>query len=84
MPSEPSIASQLALIQAFLRDGSIKLISVSSGQPALVVHRAPTIDVQYRVAMIKENCAPYLLSAKWIFPHEGSVAFGPSPYVPEQ
>jgi hypothetical protein len=59
-------------------------IRVSAGQPALVVHRAPAIEVQNRVAIVEEKCAPYLPSTEWVLLNEGLVTLDPFPYVPKQ
>lgn len=84
MPLEPYVASPSAVVQLVLRECWVYSISVSSGQPALAIHCAPAIEVQKRVTMIEEKCTPYLRSTEWVLLHERSVAFDPSPYVPEQ
>lgn len=44
----------------------------------------PAVDIQNGIAMVKEKCTPDFRPTITMLFYQGSVAFDPSAYVPEQ
>lgn len=59
-------------------------IRVSPCQPGLALQGTPAVDIQNGIAMVKEKRTPDFRPTIPILLYQGSVAFEPAAYVPEQ